>query len=162
MMKRKLLATLGLTAAGLLVVPGLAAAQTDDDPTAAGRGWLAAKGSGEVEIDMGGAFRARVDGDVTITDNAGDMRFEVAGVPDRSAEAHEPGSEIELEDFRGAIHVLGSNLSISIEGQVALQAHGHGRAWLEGNGIYRGRYSEWKAWDGMVELGGAEVELAAA
>ena len=69
--------TLGLLAvmlAGLFVLPATAIAQEGGDVTVDGRGRLYAKGSGEVEISMGGHIRLRVDGDVSIVDNAGDMR----------------------------------------------------------------------------------------
>ena len=167
-MKKLIISALAL-AIGVAVAPaGIAAAQVDDnttehgehgdDPTVEGRGWLAAKGAGSVEIDMGGRLRMRVDGDVILTDHAGDMRFQIRGGNERDAEANESGLDVILNDVNGRLRVTGSDFSILVDGEVKLAAHGRGQAWLEGDGVYRTRSGDPTVWDGMVEIGGTEVE----
>ncbi|MDJ0767645.1 MAG: hypothetical protein QNJ12_02585 [Ilumatobacter sp.] len=164
-MKKLLISALALTVGAVLAPAGLAAAQSDEstgDPTVEGRGSLAAKGTGDVEIDMGGWIRLRADGDVILTDRAGDMRFVVRGVDDRDgapAEA-EADTEVILSDFTGGVYVRGSDFSVIVDGDVELFAHGRGQAWLEGSGLYKTRYGDVTAWDGMVELGGSDVAEA--
>lgn len=164
---------ISLFAIGAVLVPaGIAAAQTDepvepapaspDDPTVAGRGWLAAMGTGDVEIDMGGHVRAWAEGDVTLTDHAGDMRFVVRGAEERAADdAAADGLEVVLEDFRGALRVRGSGFTVEIDGQTFLVAHGRGRAWLDGEGLYIASGGDIQPWDGEVELGSTAARPAA-
>jgi len=95
-MKKLLISALALGVGVVLAPAGFAAAQSDEpaepateaagDPTVAGRGWLAAMGSGDVEIDMGGHLRMWVEGDVILTDRAGDMHFVIRGSEERYAE----------------------------------------------------------------------------
>lgn len=159
-MKKLLISALALTVGIALAPAGLASAQADEatgDPTVEGRGWLGAKGSGSVEIDMGGRLRMHINGDVILTDHAGDMRFQAHGGEERSAETAEAGLDVILNDFRGALRVQGSDFSILVDGEVKLLAHGRGQAWLEGTGVYKTRHGDVMVWDGMVEIGGAEV-----
>ena len=146
--------TLGLLAvmlAGLFVLPATAIAQEGGDVTVDGRGRLYAKGSGEVEISMGGHIRLRVDGDVSIVDNAGDMRVRLRGASD--SDEQERSTNVDLTDFRGFIRVLGTDFSVTVEGQVVLHAQGHGEAYLVGDGAYKARRGATAAWNGLVRLG---------
>jgi hypothetical protein len=155
-MKKLLISALAVTVGLALAPAGLAAAETDD-PTVESRGWLAAKGTGSVEIDMGGRLGLRVDGDVILTDHAGDMRFSVNGGEERSAEAAESGLDVVLNDFAGAVRVRGSDFSILVGGEFMLMAHGRGQAWLEGTSLYKTRYGDVHVCDGMAEIAGTEV-----
>ena len=158
-MKKVFVAVLMVILAGLFALPGVASAQVDD-PTVEGRGWLYAKGTGSVDIDMGGRIRMRLDGDVIITDHAGDLRVELhGGAEQRQAEA-ESGTDIILNDFTGALRVRGSNFTVHADGDVMLNAHGRGSAWLEGDGVYKTRRGDRMVWDGMVAIGGTEVQPA--
>ena len=159
-MKKLLISALAVTVGIVLAPAGFASAQ-DDEPTVEGTGWLAAKGSGSADIDMGGRLRVRVDGDVILTDHAGDMKVDLRGGSDRTAEATEDGADVILNDYVGRIRVQGTDFSIQIDGEVKLVARGRGQAWLEGQGIYKTRRGDPMVWDGMVELGGAEVQPAA-
>lgn len=153
--------TLGLLAvmmAGLFALPATALAQDGDEVTVEGRGRLHAKGSGDVDIDMGGHIRIRVDGNVTITDNAGDMRVRLRGESDASEE--ERTTNVSLSDFRGFINVRGTDFSVVIDGQVVLHAHGRGQALLTGDGVYKTRNGETTPWDGLVQLGDPQVQPA--
>jgi hypothetical protein len=171
-MKKLLISALALSVGVVLAPAGLAAAQSDepaepaiestDDPTVEGRGWLAAMGSGDVEIDMGGHLRMWVEGDVILTDRAGDMNFVVHGSEEREAQNAEAGLDVILNDFRGVLRVRGSNFSITVDGEVFFLAHGRGEATLQGNGLYKTRYGNIRPWDGLVKIGGTAVEPAGA
>jgi hypothetical protein len=156
-MKKLLVATLALVLAGLFALPGVASAQ-DGEATVEGRGWLWARGEGTVDIDMGGRIRLHVDGDVTVTDNAGDMRIRLRG---GSGPEEERATNVSLDDFRGTIHVHGSDFTVSVDGKVVLNAHGHGRAVLVGEGVYKTRHGDRMVWDGAVELGDPQLQPAA-
>jgi len=158
-MKKLFVAVLMVTLGGLFALPAVASAQVDD-PTVEGRGWLYAKGTGSVEIDMGGVIRMAIDGDLIVTDHAGDMQVDIDGGAQRFAEPEGGGTDVILNDFSGTVRVKGSNFSVSFDGDIKLQAHGHGQAWLDGQGIYKTRRGPLRPWNGMVELGGAEVRPA--
>lgn len=144
---------------GLLALPGVASAQVDD-PDVAGRGWLYAKGTGSVDIDMEGRIRMRIAGDLIITDHAGDLRVELhGGADERQAEA-QSGTDIILNDFAGVVHARGSDFSIHFDGDIKLNAHGRGQAWLEGQGVFKTRHGDRTVWSGMVTIGGTEVQPA--
>ena len=145
--------------AGLLALPGTAQAQDDGDVTVEGRGWLYAKGTGDVDIDMGGKIRMRVAGDVTITDHAGDMRVTLRGGSDATEE--ERSANVTLTDYRGVIKVRGTDFSVAVDGEVVLNAHGRGQAYLVGEGVYKTRHGDRMVWDGMVQLGEPQVQPAA-
>lgn len=153
--------TVGLLAvmmAGLVALPATALAQDSDEVTIEGRGRLHARGSGDVDIDMGGHIRIRVDGSVTITDNAGDMRVRLRGESD--ANEQERTTNVSLTGFRGFINVRGTDFSVAVDGQVVLHAHGRGEAYLVGEGVYTTRNGDTTTWDGLVRLGEPEVQPA--
>lgn len=152
--------TLGLLAvmmAGLFALPATALAQ-DGDVTVEGRGRLHAKGSGDVDIDMGGHIRLRIDGNVTITDNAGDMRIRLRGASDSTEE--ERTTNVSLTDFHGFINVRGTDFSVAVDGEVVLHAQGRGEAYLVGDGVYKTRKGDVIAWDGLVRIGDPQVQPA--
>lgn len=152
------LAVLLLFATALL--PATASAQAEhDDPTVEGRGWLWAKGTGDVEIEMGGRIQAQLNGgDVKITDHAGDLRLFVDNREDELARAQ--SLEIELDDFVGGLEVRGSHFTIEMEGEMRFRAHGKGQAWLDGQGVYKTRRGPVRVWDGMVQIADPEVQPA--
>jgi len=166
-MKKKMTTRLALALAVVMVasmfaLPGIAQAQAQDDSgdvTVEGRGWLYAKGTGDVDIDMGGRIRLRVDGNVTIVDHAGDMRVRLRGHSDSAEE--ERTTNVTLTDFGGFINVRGSDFSVSVDGQVMLNARGRGQANLVGDGVYKTRRGDLTVWDGMVRLGDPAVQAAA-
>ena len=155
--------------ATLVLVPATASAQAEDpfdDPTVAGSGALWARGDGTAEIDMRGRFTARIDGDVTIIDHAGDLRGRIQfGLADRAAldqlGDEEAIGDTVLTDFEGAVHLRGSDFSIIVDGEAGLRAVGRGQAFLSGEGVYKTRNGDRMVWDGMVTLGDPMVEPAA-
>ena len=152
-------ATIVAVMATLVALPGVAQAQESGDVTIAGRGWLHAAGTGQADLDMGGHLRLHVDGDVTITDNAGDMRVRLRGVSDVAEE--ERSTNVSLTDFRGFVNVRGTNYSVHIDGKLVLNAHGRGQANLVGDGWYRTRHGGRTVWDGVVQIGDPQLEPAA-
>jgi hypothetical protein len=153
--------TVGLLAvmmAGLFALPATALAQEGGEVTVEGRGRLYVKGTGDVDIDMGGHIRLRVDGNVTIVDNAGDMRVRLRGTSDANEE--ERSTNVSLTDFRGFITVRGTDFSVTLDGKVLLHAQGRGEAYLAGDGVYTTRNGDTKAWGGLVRLGDPEVQPA--
>jgi hypothetical protein len=160
-MRKSLLMLIMATMLGLFALPGVASAQLED-PTAAGRGALFAKGEGSVDIDMGGRLRMRLVGDVIITDHAGDLRVDIDGGAGLEPQRAQGGTDIILDDFRGLVKVRGSDFTIHADGKVRrLVARGHGAAWLDGQGVYRTRQGDWTLWDGMVEIAPPQVVPAA-
>ena len=161
-MKKPLLITLAFVLAGLFALPATASAQEPSDPndvTVEGRGWLAARGDGHVDVDMGGRIRLRVEGDVVVVDHAGDIDIRLRGGAEADEE-QQRSTNVTLNDYRGAIHVRGTDFSVTVDGKVVLHAHGRGQANLDGQGIYKTRNGERTVWDGMVELGNPQVQAA--
>lgn len=159
--KKMLVGLVAVLMAGLFALPGVANAQeieADSEATVEGRGWLYASGTGDVDIDMGGKIRLRVDGDVTVTDHAGDMRILTRGGSDLTEQ--ERSANVVLTDWRGVIKVRGSDFTVTVDGQVVLNAHGRGQANLDGEGVYKTRNGDRMAWDGLVRLGDPQVQPA--
>ena len=127
--KNLVVGLLAVMLAGIFALPNAAHAQADD-PTVAGKGWLYANGTGDVEIDMGGQIRVRVDGDVSITDNSGDMRYRVRSTAGDGEQ--ERLGDVVLSGFHGFINVRGSDFTITLNGDVMLGARGRGQANLVG------------------------------
>lgn len=155
-----LLAVLSLLAA-LVVQPAVASAQPDDDPTVAGRGALWARGDGDVDIEMQGRFTARIAGDVTIVDHAGDLTGHIRFGRDARVGADEAIGDMTLTGFDGEMHLRGSDFSVTVtDGEVGLRAVGRGEATLTGEGLYRTRNGESMVWDGQVAIGDRQVQPA--
>ena len=157
-MKKLTIGLLAVMLAGLFALPATALAQDSGEVTVEGRGRLHAKGAGDVDIDMGGHIRLRVDGNVTIVDNAGDMRVRLRGASDSSEE--ERLTNVSLTDFRGFINVRGTDFSVTVDGQVLLHAQGRGQANLVGEGVYKTRNGEVTPWDGLILIGDPKVQPA--
>ena len=139
-MRQRLTIALTLALAATLAATPAALANEDGNATVAGRGKLVARGTGLVELDGGGSVFLSMRGDATIIDHAGDMRFGIRGGngTDEQPEPEERSTTITLDDFRGVIHVWGSDFSIVAEGRIRwLKAVGHGTATLTGRGVYR-------------------------
>lgn len=141
--------------ASVFALPSFADAQEAGEVTVEGSGWLYAVGTGNVDITMGGRLRLHVDGDVTVIDNAGDMRVRLRGAS--ASDEEERSTNVSLTDFRGFVNVRGSDFTVMVDGRVVLNAHGRGQAALFGAGTYKTRHGDRTAWDGVVELGIPEV-----
>lgn len=150
---------IGLIAAlTAVLVLGLvpSALASDGEVDLSGYGWLAARGTGEAALDMGGWIEVRIDGDVSIVDVAGDAQVRIRSAEeDAYALASRP--EVELSNFNGWVAVRGHHFVIRLKGDIRFRAHGHGFAYLEGSGIYRTRNGHVRTWSSS----GAEVEISA-
>lgn len=149
----------------LALLPATASAQAvDEDPTVAGKGTLWARGTGTVEIDMKGRLTASVDGDVRIVDHAGDLVVRLADREDDAGDEIDSQAarttELRLNDYTGFMHLTGSGFSIDVVGSGGFRANGGGRAYLEGDGVYKTRHGDRMVWDGAVVIGEPQVEPA--
>jgi hypothetical protein len=110
-----------------------------------GTGKLVARGRGNVAIEGAGWVKLKMNGDITIVDNAGDAVIRVRP-RDQSAGLAE-GSTVVLEDFVGVVVVRGSDFTIEAHGRFRrIYAIGRGVAFLQGHGWYRatgGHYGLW-------------------
>jgi len=147
----------------VLAVPALAEETGGNgDALVSGRGWLWAKGAGEVRFDMGGRVQLLIDGDVTISDFAGDMKVKIISEDTfrengiAVADEEYVGSDLTLEDFRGYVAVEGTHFLLEAQGKARLRAHGGGVAYLAGRGWYKTDSGPTVRWTST----GTEVELA--
>jgi hypothetical protein len=134
--------------AALLVVALSTTALAQDEATVSGSGWLAARGTGTATLDMGGWIKMKINGDVTINDFAGNLAVRIASSETALNQA-EPrrGPEIALEAFEGYLAVSGSHFLLRADGKMKFKAHGHGFAYLAGEGIYKTRRGYVRPWD---------------
>jgi hypothetical protein len=154
---RRTIALIALVA--LLVVAASAVALAESEATVAGRGWLVARGTGTATLDMGGWIKMKIDGDVTINDFDGDLSVRIASSEAALDEAEDRrGPEVVLRDFEGYLVVRGSHFLLKATGTMKFKAHGHGFAYLVGEGIYKTRRGLVRPWDEAaagLDLGGA-------
>ncbi|NIA23945.1 MAG: hypothetical protein GWP04_00080 [Gammaproteobacteria bacterium] len=147
----------------VLAVPAFAEeADGSGEAFVSGRGRLWARGAGEVRFDMGGQAHFFIDGDVMISDIAGDMKVKIISEDTyrnggMAAAAEFVGRELTLEDFRGYLAVEGTHFLLQAEGKAKLRARGVGVAHLAGRGWYKtgsGPITRWSATGREVELAG--------
>lgn len=136
----------------VVVGSAVAWAQETDSPSAtetvlSGKGFLNAAGSGTASLEMRGRLRMAADGDVLIVDIAGDAKVHIAssGQAARDAEALASQPTYELNDFQGAIGVVGSHFTVEVDGFTAFKARGGGKAELVGEGVWKTR-NNWGFW----------------
>ena len=149
--------TIALAAVFVMAFAGVATAQETESGKADvwGKGWLAAKGTGNATLDMGGWIKMYIDGDVAVT-NLGEnfeVRLRVDGTEQYVTES--VGPDVLLEDFTGWVGVRGNHFLIELEGELKFKAHGGGVAYLEGTGIYKTRRGPFRVWD----TGGVEIAI---
>jgi len=147
---RKSIALLALTA--LLLVALSTVALADSEATVSGRGWLAARGTGTATLDMGGWIKMKIDGNVSINDFDGDLAVRIASSEASLDQAESRfGPEIVLEEFEGYLAARGSHFLLRAEGTMKFKAHGHGFAYLVGEGAYKTRRGPVRTWDDATE-----------
>ena len=135
----------------LLVVAFSAAALAESEATLSGHGWLAARGTGTATLDMGGWIKMKIDGNVTINDFDGDLTFRVASSEAALEETESRrGPDVVLDDFEGYLAVRGSHFLLRANGTMTFKAHGHGFAYLAGEGVYKTRRGPARPWDEAV------------
>lgn len=145
-----------LVAVMVLGMTAVAGAQEEGGKAdVAGRGWLAAKGTGNATLDMGGWIKMKVAGDVAITNLGDDFEVRLRAEGSDEALTESVGPDVELNDYEGWLAVRGSHFLIEMEGDITFRAHGHGVAYLEGTGLYKTRRGPIRAWD----VGGLEIAI---
>jgi hypothetical protein len=143
---KKTIALVALVALLLVALSAMALAQ--DEATVSGTGWLAARGTGTATLDMGGWIKMKIDGDVTVDDFEGDLAVRIASSENALDQAESRrGPEIVLEGFEGYLAVRGSHFLLRAAGTMKFKAHGHGFAYLVGEGIYKTRRGPVRPWD---------------
>ena len=162
---RKRLTVVVALVVGSLLVGGIAVAapatEANVDPATeaeiGGRGHLWAVGTGSAVLRGKGTVAMAIDGDVVITDHAGDLRVFIASGPaGTDEEALAPDSVVELDDFRGRLRIVGSGFTLEALGTMVFHAHGKGHASLEGRGVYRARAGCGTWGDGVAASFGGE------
>lgn len=161
-MRKRLIALFAVFGVFMAVTVAAQAQETDaaDQASVEGKGWIWAKGSGSAILDGHGRVLMGIDGDVVIYDYAGDAVVRVGAVPEEEPD----GSGARLEDvdatstytfdnFRGRIHVVGSDFRIEAEGDMRFRGRGEGVVEVDGDGWWKTRRAR-GPWDGAVlELG---------
>ena len=139
-----------LVAVMLMSFSSLAFAQeVEGEVDISGHGWLAARGTGEATLDMGGWIRVHIDGDVAITNLGDDFEVRILAATDETARTESVGPDVLLEGFEGWVGVHGTHFLIQMEGDLQFRAHGRGTAHLEGTGIYKTRYGRVHTWSNL-------------
>ncbi|MEX0827136.1 MAG: hypothetical protein WD184_10355 [Acidimicrobiia bacterium] len=118
---------------------------TSDEVTIDGTGKLSAHGVGNVAIEGAGWVKIKMNGDITIVDNAGDASIRIR--PFGHHWERSDDTTVVLEDFKGVIVVRGSDFTIEAEGRFRrIFAKGTGVAFLQGRGWYRATGGYFGTW----------------
>ena len=120
-------------------------------------GYLVAKGTGHVELDVERAVvKLRLNGDITIEGPAGlDVRID--GARYAAPEGDADGTFIQLTDFQGKVVVRGQDYTVTVDGKVFLKGKGSGNASFLGEGWWKTRHKRglWPADEPQPQLFGA-------
>jgi hypothetical protein len=145
-MRKRLIVMVALILS-VLSVSGAAFAldTTSDEVTIDGTGKLSAHGVGNVAIEGSGWVKIKMNGDITIVDNAGDATIRIR--PFGHHWERSDDTTVVLEDFKGVIVVRGSDFTIEAEGKFRrIFATGTGVAFLQGRGWYRATGGYFGTW----------------
>lgn len=145
---RKRLVTLSVIVIATLTISTIALAGTgtdeESDVVISGTGALVAAGIGNVELHGAGWVRLAMNGDLTITDLAGDAEIVIDPARDSAAA---DSTTIVLEGFEGVVTIKGSRFALSASGKFRrITAKGTGWVFLQGHGWYRasgGHFGRW-------------------
>ena len=145
-MRKRMIVVVALILSVLSVSGAAFALDTaSDEVMIDGTGKLSAHGVGNVAIEGSGWVKIKMNGDITIVDNAGDatIRIRPFGALGESAD----DTTVVLEDFAGVIVVRGSDFTINAEGTFRrIFANGTGVAFLQGRGWYRATGGHFGTW----------------
>ena len=160
-MYRRVIALLGLVAIWMSVA--VAANAEETEARAEGYGWVWAKGTGTAILDGKGVVHMAIDGDVVIFDYAGDAKVRVGAVPEEEPDGAgaqlqdvDPTTTYTFDNFRGRLHIVGSDFRIEAEGSMKFRAHGKGSVEVDGRGWWKTRHNR-GTWNGAVLLVGEEA-----
>ena len=163
-MRKRMLALLAVFTV-FMAVAVVAQAQETESDSVEGRGWGWAKGSGVAILDGKGKVHMGIDGDVVIYDLAGDAVVKIGAIPqdepDGAGAALQevtPTTTYTLDNFRGRLHVAGSDFRIEAEGEMRFRAHGQGVVEVDGVGWWRTLHKR-GTWGGAVlYFGGSDTQ----
>lgn len=145
-MRKRLIVMVALILSVLSVSGAAFALDTaSDEVTIDGTGKLTAHGVGNVAIEGAGWVKIKMNGDITIVDNAGDATIRIR--PFGHSWQRADDATVVLEDFKGVIVVRGSDFTIDAEGKFRrIFAKGRGVAFLQGRGWYRATGGYFGTW----------------
>ncbi len=128
-MKNKIVAALCLAMLTVLLVAGVAAAESG-----AGTGKLTAQGEGLAAVRGSGTFALTGSGHLYIMDRAGDADIKVSG---RGFKKELSNGAVAYMGFNGHAQITGTNVVVALKGRnIQLQATGTGKFLLRGEGTY--------------------------
>lgn len=145
-MYRRVIALLGLVAILMAVAVAATAEEVEAEGvgSAEGYGWVWAKGSGVAILDGRGIVHMAIDGDVVIYDYAGDGKVRVGAVPEEEPDGAgarlqdlDPTTTYTFDNFRGRLHIVGSDFRIEAEGDMKFRGHGKGVVEVDGTGWWK-------------------------
>lgn len=141
-MYKRVIALVGLVA--VLMSVAVAANADETDARAEGYGWVWAKGTGVAILDGKGVVQMAIDGDVVIFDYAGDAKVKVGAVPEDEPDGAgarlqdvDPTTTYTFDNFRGRLHIVGSDFRIEAEGAMKFRGHGKGVVEVDGTGWWK-------------------------
>jgi hypothetical protein len=142
-----------------------AQAQETESGSVEGQGWIWAKGSAVAVLDGKAKVHMAIDGDVVIYDLAGDAVVKIGSVPEgepdgASGQLQEvtPTTTYTLDNFRGRLHIAGSDFRIEAAGELRFGGHGQGVVEVDGVGWWKTLH-ERGTWGGAVlYFGGSETQ----
>jgi hypothetical protein len=138
-MRKRMIAIVALILSVLSVSGAAGALDTTTEVTEVtidGTGKLSAHGVGNIAINGGGWVKLKMNGDITIVDNAGDATIRTRAI-DRYWERADDTTVV-LKGFKGVVVVRGSDFTIEAHGRFRhIFAQGRGTAFLQGRGWYR-------------------------
>jgi len=140
--RRRVIALLSLVAVFMSVAVAATADEVDNRAAGYGRVW--AKGTGTAILDGKGVVHMAIDGDVVIFDYAGDAKVKVGAVPEEGPDGTgarlqdvDPTTTYTFDNFRGRLHIAGSDLRIEAEGSMKFRGHGQGSVEVDGRGWWK-------------------------
>jgi hypothetical protein len=158
---RRVIALLSLVA--VLMSVAVAANAEEVDGRAEGYGWVWAKGNGTAILDGRGVVHMAIDGDVVIFDYAGDAKVKVGAVPEEEPDGAgarlqdvDPTTTYTFDNFRGRLHIVGSDFRIEAEGSMKFRGHGKGSVEVDGRGWWKTLHHR-GTWNGAVLRVGDEA-----
>ena len=163
-MRKRMFALLAVFTVFMAVAVTAQAQETESD-SVEGRGWIWAKGSGVAILDGKGKVHMAIDGDVVIYDLAGDAVVKIGAVaedePDGAGgqlQELTPTTTYTLDNFRGRLHIAGSDFRIEAEGEMRFRGHGQGVVEVDGVGWWK-TLRKRGTWGGAVlYFGGSEPQ----
>jgi hypothetical protein len=143
---RRVITLLSLVAVPMAVAVAVSAEEPEAEAvgSARGNGWVWAKGAGIAILDGRGIVHMAIDGDVVVYDYAGDAVVKAGAIPEEEPDGAgaqmqgvSPTSTYTFDNFRGRLHIAGSDFRIEAEGEMKFRGHGKGVVEVDGRGWWK-------------------------